>query len=144
MFKKPNLAEKRTNLAEIPVKNLNSTEFMEFVFSKSVVAVLENYSWHIELTPFVSNCQHLPDHSPSPPPLSALSVFAWPPSPMSVIVSNFHAPFSCWHKLWTVPRRQLNIEKNLIKILSNTINKFGKSTVYQIGELLVSKIINLW
>ena len=39
-FKESNLAGKRTNLAEISVKKLNSMEFMEFVFSKSDILPL--------------------------------------------------------------------------------------------------------
>ena len=39
-FKESNLAGKRTNLAQIPVKKLNSMEFMEFVFSKSDILPL--------------------------------------------------------------------------------------------------------
>ena len=36
-FKDPKLAEKWTNLAENPIKKLNSAEFMEFVFTKSAL-----------------------------------------------------------------------------------------------------------
>ena len=35
-FKDPKLAEKWTNLEENPDKKINSTEFIKFVFSKSV------------------------------------------------------------------------------------------------------------